>query len=107
MASRGTTDETAADELILYLDNERDLYEQKRAIAASLLRKMRRGGYVHSRAADAWEYVVENAARKYAREFASPRDWSRIFSVPTRRLAAQELADRYRDNVKGGFEDEF
>lgn len=106
-AHRGVADETAADELILYLDNERDLYEQKRAIAANMLRKMERGTYDHHRAVDAWMYVVENAAKKYAKEFATPRDWSALFNVPTRTLAARELADRYRDNVKHGFEDEF
>lgn len=104
---RGEADETAADELVLYLDNERDLYEQKRAIAANMLRKMERGAYDHQRAPDAWMYVVENAARKYAKEFAVARDWSAIFNVPTRALAAKQLADRYRDNVKHGFEDEF
>jgi len=98
VAHRGEVDEVAADELLLYLDNEYDIYRQKQVVAESLLRKIRRGTYDHRRAPDAWDYVVEMAAKKYAREFpSSPR-----FNVPTRALVAEELADRWYRNAKAG-----
>lgn len=107
MAHRGQADETAADELLIYLDNEEDLYRQKQAIAKNLLTKMARKTYEHSRAPDAWSYVVENAAKKYAKEFATrASEWSSIFSVPTREIVAKELADRWLANAKNGRPDE-
>lgn len=107
MAFRAQADEIAADELVLYLDNEFDLYKKKQAIAANLLRKIERGSYDHKRAADAWGYVVEDAARKYAKEFASsPRDWNMIFTPATRRLAAEEIADRWLRNAEEDRPDE-
>jgi hypothetical protein len=106
MAHRGVADEDAADELVLYLDNDYQLYKQKEAIAENLLRKIKRGAYDHARAPDAWAYVVEEAAKKYAREFARPGEWSVLFNVPTRRLAAVELADRWYANARAGRPDE-
>lgn len=102
MAHRGTANKVAADELLLYLDNEYDIYKQKQAIAESLLRKVKRGTYDHRRAPDAWDYVVETAAKKYAKEYANPREWSAIFNVPTRNLVATELADRWWRNARAG-----
>lgn len=107
MAHRGIADEDAADELVLYLDNDYQLYKQKELIADNLLRKIKRGIYDHARAPDAWIYVVEEAAKKYAKEFASrPGEWSVLFNLPTRRLAAVEIADRWYANARAGRPDE-
>ena len=107
MTRRAEADETAADELVLYLDNEYDLHKKKQAIAENLIRKIKRGTYDHRRAPALWAYVVEDAAKKYAKEFAAhPREWSTMFNPATRDLAAQELADRWYENAKAGRPDE-
>lgn len=103
MARREEADEVAARELLLYLDNERDIYDQKKLIAANLLRKIKKKVYSHTRAVDAWAYIVERAAKKYAKEFSSSeRDWSMIFVPATRDLVTRELADRWYENARAG-----
>ena len=104
---RDVADETAADELLLYLDNESDIYKMKGYVADQLLKKIERDVYNHSYAPKAWVSVVEYAAKKYAKEFAtSPRDWSTMFAPATRDLVAKELADRWYRNAKDGRPDE-
>jgi len=105
---REESDETAADELLLYLDNEADIYKMKGYVAAGLLKKFERGSYNHAFATRAWQPVVERAAKKYAKEFSSSeREWSTIFVPATRDLVAKELADRWYQNAKDGRPDEF
>jgi nuclear transport factor 2 (NTF2) superfamily protein len=107
MARRQAGDEVAADELLLYLDNERDLYRQKQEIAENLVKKIKKGTYDHRLAGALWGYVVERAAKKYAKEFsASERDWSRIFPPATRDIVSKQLADRWFSNAKAGRPDE-
>lgn len=104
---RQEADEVAADELLLYLDNEPDIYRQKQEVAENLYRKIKKGTYSHLRAADLWAYVAERAAKKYAKEFgSSERDWSSIFVPATRDLVAELLADRWYANAKAGRPDE-
>jgi hypothetical protein len=103
---REEADETAADELLTYLDNEEDIYRQKQAIAANLIKKIKKGTYSHSRAQDAWLSIADVGAKKYAREFGTQSEWSRIFVPATRDLVAKMLADRWAANAKDGRPDE-
>lgn len=96
----GWSDE--AEELLLYLDNEHDLYLQKKLVAANLSKKIKRGTYEESRAPDAWSYVVEAAAKKYAKEFGEARSWHVFFDAETRRQVSKELAERWYANAKRG-----
>lgn len=104
---REEADETAADELLLYLDNESDIYEMKRSVVNNLLKKLNGGSYNHSFAMRAWQPVVERAAKKYSKEYSTGSDWSKIFAPATRDLVAKELADRWYQNAKDGRADEF
>jgi hypothetical protein len=56
-------------ELRLYIDNERDLYQQRKAIEANLEKKMAKGTYDASKAPLAWMHMVDAGAKKYAKEF--------------------------------------
>lgn len=94
--SGGTVDETAANELDLYAENTSELYSQKQAILANIRRKHKSGKYDHVLAPKLWLYWVDAAAKRYAKEFASPAEWSKIFNKPTREHLARELANRYR-----------
>ncbi len=42
-------------------------------------------------------YLMETGAKKYAKEFASERDWSKIFNKPTRELVAHEFATTFAE----------
>ena len=95
-------DEQAAQELSLYIDNDRPLYDQSQAIAKNLLMKMRRGAYDPSKAPAAFAYLIEAGAKKYAKEFSSPKEWNRIFSVPTRRKLAVDYARHFEREAKRG-----
>src|SRR5271156_2257374 len=96
----GWSDE--AEELLLYLDNESDLYAQKKLGAANLLKKMKRGTYEHGLAPQAWSYVVDSAAKKYAKEFNEARSWHALFDAEARRQVSKELADRWHANAERG-----
>lgn len=98
------TDLHAATELSLYLDNEQPCYKMKQDIARNLLRKMKSGSYAHARAAQAWSYVVEFAAKRYAKEFGGV--WHKMFPPDVRLAVAQDLADRWHANAKAGRPDE-
>ncbi len=98
------SDEDAGTELLLYLDNEEPLYRQKLAIARNLELKMKRGTYDHAKAPQAWSYVVEAAAKRYAKEFDVK--WSTMFNPATRRVVSKALADRWHANAKAGRPDE-
>lgn len=81
-------DREAARELLLYADNESALYPQKQAIQKNLLRKYRAGKFDDGKAVKLWRYWIDNAARRYGKEFSTGSDWNVIFTVPTRDMAA-------------------
>jgi len=108
---REPADETAADELKLYIDNE-DRFAMLghglgRAISQNLWKKWQKGTYDPARAPQAWSYVVESAAHAYAKEFDSERNWSRMFNPATRDLVAVELAREWENYARSGEFDRF
>jgi hypothetical protein len=94
---RGEVDEHAATELYYFIMSTGSLYPQLQAIRKNLATKMARGTYAHQRAAQAFKYLVDPAAKQYAREHAGgEREWNRIFSVATRGHLAYQLANEFR-----------
>jgi hypothetical protein len=87
------TDEHAATELKLYIDNDARLYKaQTTSILKNLATKKARGSYKHDLAVKAFGYLVQAGAKKYADEFEPTlRVWHQIFDAPTRRAVAEEL----------------
>lgn len=103
--AREPVDEAAADELLLYLDNDARFSPDSsagigRAVIVNQLKKWRRGTYDASRAPKAWLYVVDSAAQGYAREFGG--QWHRLFNKPTRESVATELARRFERDAADG-----
>jgi hypothetical protein len=88
------SDDAAARELKLYIDNDGDLYRrQTTSILKNLATKRARGQYRHDLAVKAFGYLVEAGAKKYAKEFgSSDQPWHKMFDTGTRKLAAEELA---------------
>ncbi len=95
-------DETAGDELLITLDSDADMYKWKQRVAEMLLKKINAGKYDHKQAWKAWSPIVDAAAKQYAKEFATPREWSTIFTPATRDYVSHMLADRWYANAKAG-----
>lgn len=104
-ARREEADEHAARELSLFIENDYALVGAPnslgKAIEKNLLAKIRNGSFDLGKSEQAWMYLMEEGAKKYAKEFASEREWSRIFNPATRELVAHEFAVTFYDENKG------
>ena len=69
MAKEWQAEET---ELELYIDNEAELYPQKKAIIASMKKKVEHGEYDPFLAIKAWLYWVDAGAKRYCAEWKVP-----------------------------------
>jgi len=87
-------------ELILYADNESSLYGQKKAIIANLKLKIEKGQYSKDLAPTLWKHWLDEAAKKYCKEFSV--DIVRTFPVHVRQAAALELAEREYEAIMSG-----
>lgn len=98
------TDESLVRELVIYIENDGELYRRRTMpIMKNLARKMRKGNYDPSKAVKLWMYLVNDGAKKYAQEFdPSGAKWHEMFPKAIRLLAAQELAEQFQDEVKEG-----
>jgi hypothetical protein len=102
-ANAGRLDEEAASELKLYIDNTAELMgpgSQGDAIRKNLRRKIAKGTFDFDRSVDAWMYLVESGAKRYEREFGTPGTWHQMFSVPTRRAVAREIANDFFEELQ-------
>ena len=95
-------DTIAARELAMYAENDGYLYRQMaQPIISNLARKMRKGQYDAQKAVKAWEHFAAAAARKYCRDFGSPNEnYFCMFNAATRREAAAQLEESYREQVE-------
>ena len=102
---RGTiADDEAARELVLFSDNTDGLTPmssrgQGKAIHENMMRKIRSGKFDPMKVPKALEHLMETAAKQYARDFASPGEWSQMFNAATRRMAASMMAEDYLDEL--------
>ncbi len=79
-------------ELQLFIENDGALYRQQyQPILKNLALKKARGVYDSAKAAKLFGYLVDAGAKKYAREFASPGEWNRMFTVADRKEVARNL----------------
>ena len=96
-------DATAARELKLYIEHDRDLYRQQIVpIIKNVQRKMKSGKYDHAQAPKLWLYLVDNGAKKYVKEFGG--DDKRDFPKDLRLSIANEFAIEYKAeiDIQGG-----
>ena len=93
-----------ARELVLYCENDGDIYRQQGTpILKNLITKMARGVYDHSKAVKLYGYMAENCAKKYAREHGSPDvPWNKMFSVADRREAAEHFTKSFETEAALG-----
>ena len=96
-------DATAARELKLYIENDRDLYRQQIVpIIKNVQRKMKSGKYDHAQAPKLWMYLVDNGAKKYVKEFGG--NVKDMFPKDLRLSIANEFAIEYKAeiDIQGG-----
>ena len=90
-------DADAVRELVLYADNDANLYQQSAVpIMKNLTRKWRKGVYDSELAAKLWLYHATRAAKNYAQEFGY------AFSVQDRKAAAKEFEENWRAELEAG-----
>lgn len=90
--------EYEADELRMHIDNTRRLYDMKRAVELSLLRKARAGKYSSVLAPKAFLYVVTAGAKDYRREYGA--DDPRSFNPATRLMAAKDFVKEFEGEME-------
>jgi len=96
-------DEAAARELVIFIENDGDLYRQQHTpINKNLITKMARGMYDSRKAAKLFGYLVDAAAKKYAKEMGSGMPWHKMFDKQTRNMAAVELTGTFEAEAKDG-----
>jgi len=96
-----STDDTAVRELVLFVDNDGDLYRRiKQPIARNLVTKVARGDYDSERAIQAYMHLAEEGAKKYAKEFRG--SWYAMFPVSVRQAAAAEWRDEFEREAREG-----
>jgi hypothetical protein len=90
-------DPVSAQELLLFIENDADLYRQLHTpIIQILVAKKARGNYKSDLAAKLFGYLVESGAKKYYKEFGSGGlGWSGMFPKKVRDAVAAELRDSF------------
>ena len=84
-----------ARELVLYAENDHDIYfGHIKPVIENLAKKMKKGVYDSNKAVDLWYYVATDAAKKYNKEFGY------MFTVTERFTAAVALEERFIEDVK-------
>ena len=103
-ASRGLRGAAEARELILFIENDGDLYRQQmQPIKKNLVTKVAKGVYDRTKAEKLWMYLVESGAKKYAKDFSHDGlPWNKLFSMEDRKQVARELNDDFLANQKHG-----
>ena len=83
------------DDLELFITSNYVLYKRwHEPIIDSLVRKKKRGVYVHSKAVKAFRHLVDDGAKKYAKDLECGV-WYHVFNVPTRDYVAESLTDSF------------
>jgi len=87
-------DKDAAREIQLFADNDYDLYrQQKKPILINLGKKYKKGTYKIELASKLWKYYIDNALKKYNKDYGSRGDkWFNLLDMHDRNLLAYEYA---------------
>ncbi len=88
------SDESIVDELVLYAENDGELYTRfYEPIAANMAKFYEKGNYDQERAIQGWMYFVDAVAKKYSQDFGGV--WHQSFPKNIRQMAAAEIAQQW------------
>lgn len=94
-------DPAMATELALVAENESQLYNQIQSVQKNLVNKIASGKYDHAQAGKLWQYVTDNAAKLYEKQYMGS---GQKIPPADRAAAARSLADDFHDMaVEGEF----
>ena len=97
-----------ARELHAYIVNDYDLHRQQETpIIRNLMRKRAAGKFDMRKSIKLWGYLAESGAKKYAKEYGTERDWSRMFNPRERQLVATRMARNFKETADAGQYDDF
>lgn len=91
-----------ADELSIFIDNDRQLYNSRLIpIYKNLSKKMKKGQYKRNLAAKAFMHLIDEGAKKYVKEHGSPGDkWNVMFPKKDRMELAEAYAKEFEEKFK-------
>lgn len=103
-AKYGDANGDAATELLLYIENDGDLYRQRFIpIVKNLQKKLDKGTFDSDKAIKFWMSLIDAGAKKYAKEFGSPGDkWNDLFNKATRLVVAHGFNESFLAEIKAG-----
>lgn len=91
------------DELNIFIENDRELYTQRTVpIYKNLQKKKGKGIYKTLGAVKLFLYLVNEGAKKYAKEHAKGQEWNVIFSVQDRLAVARDFEKYFSAEYKLG-----
>ncbi len=98
------SDESVAQELALFTENDGDIYRrQTSSILKNLATKKAQGKYDRDKAVDLFMYLTETGAKEYIRQHGSPGDvWHKMFPVNVRRIVARKWRDEFEEEFALG-----
>jgi len=88
---RKALDQHAIVDLSLHIENTESLYKQSRYMEDNLHTKIRRGTYDHTKAPKLWQYLIDEGAKDYVKEFGG--DVRTLFPKADRTALAEHYAD--------------
>lgn len=95
------TDQSVVSELVQFTENDGDIYRQTTtSILTNLATKKAQGKYDAQLAVQAFMYLAEAGAKKYAREFGGV--WHEHFPIQIRHMAATHWRDEFETEFNLG-----
>ena len=109
LAEGFTGEDSEAEELVMYAQNDGQLYQQRiKPILKNMVTKKGQGKLDKKLLPKLMMYLVDDAAKKYTKEMGSPgQKWNDMFPKKVRNIAAQKLADEYYREVMDGEHDDY
>ena len=93
-----------ARELDLYAKHTREMIAPTKAVVAHLQRLVRAGRFDAKKSIASWARLYDVAAKRYAKEYAHPSDWNRMFPKSLRmHLAGQRAEDEAYNLMSGNY----
>ena len=93
-------DEDKVRDLVLFIENDGNLYRQRTLpIIDNLKKKIAKGIYDETKALILWGYLADDGAKRYDKELGSGRGSMTMFNKAEREEAAKELARYYDEHI--------
>ena len=99
MIRKNSYNENNVRELQLYVENDRNIYEQRlEPVYKNLFKKQEKRVYDSEKATKLYKNAVDDASKKYIKKFGSNN--SNIFTIEDRKEVARRLEKENRNNLK-------